>query len=235
MSFSLKKAEIFALLGHNGAGKTTMIKQLTGFIPVTSGDATMATLPNAPVAEGVARVSRDIAEVRRYALSVCPQDNPHWAAFTAREHLEFFAECRLGQDPTFGHAAVEEQILRYTEILGLSAKLDTPCKVLSGGQKRRLWVICSLLGQAPLILMDEPTSGMDPQARRDFWVSRQREGKRPGGESGPWCSRLGHLFSRWTISRDAAGAGSVGDTEKSLRIHTGVVDRVSLLAQFISV
>lgn len=174
VSFSVKKAEIFALLGHNGAGKTTLIKQLTGMIPVSSGDARLArrtTTRDSSSGRGPPPtvVSKSIEDVRRYSLSVCPQDNPHWEVLTAREHLDFFARCRLGQDPSFGWNALQSQIQRYVTVLGLGEKLDCYCGNLSGGQKRRLWVVCSLLGQAPVILMDEPTSGMDPQARRNFW------------------------------------------------------------------
>ena len=63
-----------------------------------------------------------------------------------------------------------QQVKDYVSALNIGGKLDSRCGDLSGGQKRRMWVVCALLGNTPLILLDEPTSGMDPQARRDFWV-----------------------------------------------------------------
>lgn len=101
----------------------------------------------------------------RERLSVCPQDNPIWEEFTVREHLRFFAVCRQ-----VSTAAVDSEVTKYCHALGLAEKLDEPCGKLSGGQKRRLWVATCLLGDCDVLLMDEPTSGMDPQARRDFWV-----------------------------------------------------------------
>lgn len=138
VSFEVQKAEIFALLGHNGAGKTTLIKQLTGMIPTTSGDARLAVNPSA-VTQGVTNnctaISKRIEEVRRFSLSVCPQDNPLWLVLTAREHIDFFARCRLGQDPSLDWDDLQRQIDRYVRVLGLNDKMDTYCGNLSGGQK----------------------------------------------------------------------------------------------------
>lgn len=146
VSFDVKRGEIFCLLGHNGAGKTTLIKQLTGVTPATSGDA---------IVDGQYLISKNMEEVRRYGLSYCPQDNPHWPEFSMREHLLMFAACRLGQDENVTNQDISDQINRYAAVLSMEEKLDTHCKDLSGGQKRRLWVICALLGKAPVILLDE--------------------------------------------------------------------------------
>ena len=154
VSFGVRPGEIFGLLGHNGAGKTTLINILTGMTPAMSGDAVVCGNS----------IHNDMASVRSLT-SVCPQDNPIWAEFTVREHLKFFAVCRSVPETKLG-----EEVERYCTALGLGEKLDYPCGKLSGGQKRRLWVATSLLGNCKLLLMDEPTSGMDTQARRDFWV-----------------------------------------------------------------
>eukprot|EP00392_Amoebophrya_sp_AT5.2_P015334 g15536.t1 len=154
ISFSVERGEIFGLLGHNGAGKTTLFSQVSCMIPCTRGDV---------VVDGCS-IRNDVAGVRR-KLAFCPQTNPLWDAYTLRQHVEYFARLRGVPEPE-----IEPTLFRYATLLGLEKKVDTNCEKLSGGQKRRLWVLCSLLGNAPLILMDEATSGMDPQARRDFWA-----------------------------------------------------------------
>ena len=65
---------------------------------------------------------------------------------------------------------INEMVEKYAKALGLLAKIDAQCQTLSGGQKRRTWAATALLGTTPLVVLDEPTSGMDPQARRDFWL-----------------------------------------------------------------
>ncbi|CAD7934701.1 unnamed protein product [Amoebophrya sp. A120] len=156
LSFEIQRGEIFGLLGHNGAGKTTLISQITGMIPCTSG--------NAFVNGYSIRDNDEIGQVRQN-IALCPQANPMWENYTMRQHIQFFA--RLKQIP---EEEVEATILKYARLLNVEHKLDTICEKLSGGQKRRLWVICALLGSAPVVILDEPTSGMDPQARRDFWA-----------------------------------------------------------------
>lgn len=126
VSFDVQQGEIFCLLGHNGAGKTTLIKQLTGMIPITSGDAIVVgppTTPNGPVQKY--RLSKNMAEIRRYALSYGPQDNPHWSEFSLREHLTMFALCRLGQDETVSPEEISAQINQYASVLNMEEKFDT--------------------------------------------------------------------------------------------------------------
>ncbi|CAD7959169.1 unnamed protein product [Amoebophrya sp. A120] len=158
ISYAVKRGEIFGLLGHNGAGKTTMVSQICGQIPVTSGDCFVTGHS----------IKTSITKVRQN-LALCPQANPLWNTYSMRQHLQYFA--RLRQLP---EKELNQTIEKYAFLLGLGEKLDTNCEKLSGGQKRRLWVLCSLLGSAPVVIMDEPTSGMDPQARRDFWVLLKR-------------------------------------------------------------
>ncbi|CAD7961812.1 unnamed protein product, partial [Amoebophrya sp. A25] len=160
ISFAVKRGEIFGLLGHNGAGKTTMVSQIVGMIPCTDGNAYV---------DGKS-IRTDPAEVQQ-RVSLCPQVNPFWVGFTLREHAMLFAQFR---DPFRDPHEIDAKISEYAEGLGLRRKLDGLCEELSGGQKRRLWVLCALLGETPLVLMDEPTSGMDPQARRDFWHMLKR-------------------------------------------------------------
>jgi ATP-binding cassette subfamily A (ABC1) protein 3 len=151
MSLDVRSAELFALLGHNGAGKTTVINCITGMTPITSGEAMVM---------GHSSIT-DIDRCR-WNLAICPQDNPMYDEFTVAQHLRFFAALRGSSDP-------ENEIPQILALLGLQEKLQEQCKKLSGGQKRRLWVATSLLGEAPVVFLDEPTSGMDPASRRQLW------------------------------------------------------------------
>eukprot|EP00929_Paragymnodinium_shiwhaense_P064280 TRINITY_DN32188_c0_g1_i1.p1 TRINITY_DN32188_c0_g1~~TRINITY_DN32188_c0_g1_i1.p1 ORF type:complete len:1389 (+),score=233.65 TRINITY_DN32188_c0_g1_i1:111-4277(+) len=143
--------ELFALLGHNGAGKTTIINMISGMLPITSGDARVM---------GTSCVE-DIVLCRQN-MSLCPQDNPMYESITVDNHLHFFAALRGSQNQ-------QQEVTQVLEALGISEKRNAKCETLSGGQKRRLWVATSLLGRAALVFLDEPTSGMDPSSRRELW------------------------------------------------------------------
>ncbi|CAE8601223.1 unnamed protein product [Polarella glacialis] len=153
MDLEVYGAEIFALLGHNGAGKTTCMNCVVGLIPMTSGQA---------VVNGY-DIRTDM-ELARRQMSICPQDNPMYDVFTVRQHLVFFASLR-GVNPEL----VTQRLLEVLTALGMPEKVDDLCTSLSGGQKRRLWVATALLAETPLVFLDEPTSGMDPSSRRELW------------------------------------------------------------------
>ncbi|CAE6968863.1 ABCA1 [Symbiodinium natans] len=153
MDLDIRRGEIFALLGHNGAGKTTCMNCVVGLIPMTSGSASVNGYD----------VHTSIEDVRRQ-LSVCPQDNPLYDVFTVRQHLQFFASLRGVSEQLQGAKVMEVLVA-----LGIPEKVDELCTSLSGGQKRRLWVATALLGETPLVFLDEPTSGMDPSSRRQLW------------------------------------------------------------------
>jgi ABC-type multidrug transport system ATPase subunit len=146
--------EIMGLLGHNGAGKSTLIGMLTGLHQPSEGDATIMGCS----------ILDDMEGVRRH-MSVCPQYSPSLKKMTCRQQLVLLSHCR-GVDL----AEVEPQIDAYMTALGIHDKLDEESSSLSGGQLRRLWIATALLGTTEVVLLDEPTSGMDPESRRDFWV-----------------------------------------------------------------
>ncbi|OLQ04317.1 Elongation factor G-2, chloroplastic [Symbiodinium microadriaticum] len=145
--------EIFALLGHNGAGKTTALNCAVGLIPPTSGE----TYINGH------HVRTDLQRAR-HQISICPQDNPSYPEFTVRQHLKFFSMLR-----GVAESDVDGQTSAILKALGLEEKTDSQCGKLSGGQKRRLWVATALIGASPVSFLDEPTSGMDPSSRRELW------------------------------------------------------------------
>eukprot|EP00928_Gymnodinium_smaydae_P040804 TRINITY_DN27638_c0_g2_i1.p1 TRINITY_DN27638_c0_g2~~TRINITY_DN27638_c0_g2_i1.p1 ORF type:complete len:1401 (-),score=218.94 TRINITY_DN27638_c0_g2_i1:188-3760(-) len=164
MTLSVRRSEIFALLGHNGAGKTTAINCITGMLPMTSGSARVCGVD----------VSTSLHRARRH-LSVCPQDNPLYFEYSVNDHLHFFAALR-----GVSKEEADRSIVDALTALGLTEKRFARVHTLSGGQKRRLWVATSLLGNTPVVFLDEPTSGMDPANRRKLWdllVDMKRSGR----------------------------------------------------------
>ncbi|XP_062570055.1 phospholipid-transporting ATPase ABCA3-like [Saccostrea cucullata] len=162
-TLNIFKGQITALLGHNGAGKTTTMSMLTGFLPPTSGTATVNGYD----------ICEDIQSVRR-SLGLCPQHNILFDTLTVEEHLKFFAQLK-GCPKENVNKEVDDMI----KVLGLEAKRKNFSMTLSGGQKRKLSVGIAIIGGSEVIILDEPTSGMDPAARRQTWeiLQKFREGK----------------------------------------------------------
>ncbi|CAD5111485.1 DgyrCDS794 [Dimorphilus gyrociliatus] len=157
------KGQITALLGHNGAGKTTTMNMLTGFISPTSGEA---------LVNGY-NIRTDIDSVRS-SLGLCPQHDILFDNLTVEEHLEFFAAlkgCPSGQ--------IKGEVTQMIKLLGLESKTKKLSSTLSGGQKRKVSVGIALIYGSKVVILDEPTSGMDPEARRQTWdiLQSQREGR----------------------------------------------------------
>uniref|UniRef100_A0A452IG93 ABC transporter domain-containing protein n=1 Tax=Gopherus agassizii TaxID=38772 RepID=A0A452IG93_9SAUR len=143
-------AQCFGLLGVNGAGKTSTFKMLTGDTEVTLGYACL-------------KGHSDLQLVHQN-MGYCPQFDAINDLLTGREHLEFY--CRLRGVP-------EEEMPRVAQwgvsTLGLAQYADLPAGGYSGGNKRKLSTAIALLGAPPVIFLDEPTTGMDPRARRFLW------------------------------------------------------------------
>ncbi|KAF5933663.1 hypothetical protein HYC85_029834 [Camellia sinensis] len=149
------KGQLFCLLGPNGAGKTTAINCLTGITPVTAGDALI-------YGDSV-RSSVGMSNIRRI-IGVCPQFDILWDALSGEEHLHLFASIK-GLPPSSIESVAQESLaeVRLTE----SAKIRAGS--YSGGMKRRLSVAIALIGDPKLVILDEPTTGMDPITRRHVW------------------------------------------------------------------
>ncbi|KAH8487102.1 hypothetical protein H0E87_025902 [Populus deltoides] len=149
------KDQLFCLLGPNGAGKTTTINCLTGITPVTGGDAL--------VYGHSVRSTVGMSGIRKI-IGVCPQFDILWDALSGEEHLELFASIK-GLPPASIKSVAQESLaqVKLTE----SAKVRA--RSYSGGMRRRLSVAISLLGDPKLIILDEPTTGMDPISRRHVW------------------------------------------------------------------
>ena len=144
---------VTVLLGHNGAGKTTLMNMMTGMLDMSAGDVSVY---------GVS-VHDSLNAVRRN-VGYCPQHNILWDDLTCIEHLRYFA--RLKGVPS---KLVESEALRLLERVDLLDKKDVFSRQLSGGQKRKLSVAIAFIGGSQLILLDEPTAGMDVSARRHTW------------------------------------------------------------------
>jgi ATP-binding cassette, subfamily A (ABC1), member 3 len=159
------EGQIFVLLGHNGAGKTTTISMLTGVIGRSAGTCEMYGVD---IANGMSELRQDVG------LGVCPQHDVLWADLTVEEHLLFFAGLKglsASQADTAARTVIRE--------VGLTEKVRTLSKDLSGGMKRKLSVAIALVGDSKVVFLDEPTSGMDPYSRRSTWqiLQNARQGR----------------------------------------------------------
>ncbi|XP_058140610.1 ABC-type organic anion transporter ABCA8 isoform X2 [Dasypus novemcinctus] len=149
LSFCVRKGEVLGLLGHNGAGKSTFIKVITGDTKPTAGQG---LLKGSSGGEAVG------------FLGYCPQENALWPSLTAREHLEVFAAVK-----GLRGAAAQAAIARLVEALQLQDQLKVPAKALSEGLKRKLCFALSVLGSPAVVLLDEPSTGMDPEGQQQMW------------------------------------------------------------------
>ena len=153
VSFAVQQQECFGLLGVNGAGKTTTFKMLTGILQPSLGTAWIK--------------SHDIVTTLKAAqqeMGYCPQFDALCGNMTGRETLTMFARVR-GISEADGESAVASLIT----LMQLDRWADKASKGYSGGNKRKLSVAIALLGQPALLLLDEPSTGMDPRARRFMW------------------------------------------------------------------
>uniref|UniRef100_A0A671KUD1 ATP-binding cassette sub-family A member 5-like n=1 Tax=Sinocyclocheilus anshuiensis TaxID=1608454 RepID=A0A671KUD1_9TELE len=156
LTFEIYEDQITALLGHSGAGKSTLMNILCGICPPTEGTATIYGSPVAEIADG--------AEMKQL-IGICPQFNIIFDVLTVEEHLRIFAAIK-GILPSDIDSEVGTPILRD---LDLEKIMDAQAKNLSGGQKRKLSVGIAILGDPKILLLDEPTAGMDPVSRHQVW------------------------------------------------------------------
>ncbi len=148
VSFEVKKGETFGLLGPNGAGKTTTIQVLCGLLKPDSGVVTL---------DG--KADPGLIEVR-LSLGVVPQTLAIYEELSAEQNLHFF-----GRLYGLGGKQLKERVKNCLEIAGLEQRSKERVSKYSGGMKRRLNMVCSFLHEPPILLLDEPTVGVDPQSR----------------------------------------------------------------------
>lgn len=163
LQLTLYENQILALLGHNGAGKSTTMSMLVGLVHPTSGDALVFGK----------NILTDMEEIRQ-SLGVCPQYDILFPELTVKEHLEIFANIKgVNED------CLENVVIEMAEEVGLADKLNTLVSALSGGMRRKLSLGIALIGNSKVIILDEPTSGMDPYSMRLTWqmIKRIKKGR----------------------------------------------------------
>lgn len=156
VDLDIEAGEFFALLGPNGAGKTTLISILAGLTRASAGSAEVMGFD----------VVRDYRETRA-RLGVVPQELVYDPFFTVRETLRF-------QSGYFGIRRNDDWIDELLANLGLTDKADTYTRQLSGGMKRRVLVAQALVHKPPVIVLDEPTAGVDVELRQSLWAFIRR-------------------------------------------------------------
>jgi len=152
-SLAVKKAECVGLMGPNGSGKSSTINTLSGYQVATAGTAFIAGVD----------INQDMDAVHMM-MGICPQENVIWNSLTAGEHLTFYGRLKgLSGD------ALENDIIEKLEQVQLLEVRHKKAGEYSGGMKRRLCVAISLIGSPKIILLDEPTTGLDIGAKRSLW------------------------------------------------------------------
>ncbi len=153
VSFEVRKGEIFGFLGPNGAGKSTTIRMLCGLLAPTSGEGAVAGFDLKTEAE---KIKQHIGYMsQRFSL---------YEDLTVEENIDFYSG--IYRIPAERKGERKEWVLRMA---GLSGHRSTKTAFLSGGWKQRLALGCAVLHEPPILFLDEPTSGVDPISRRNFW------------------------------------------------------------------
>jgi ABC-2 type transport system ATP-binding protein len=148
---SLREGELLALLGPNGAGKTTLIRAISGRVALDAGEIRLFGTPLA----GTATPSE---------LGIVPQELAIYPSLTARENLQAFGRLQ-GLSPR----DVAERVKWALAVTALEDRADEPIKAFSGGMKRRLNIACGVIHRPRVVLLDEPTVGVDPQSRERIY------------------------------------------------------------------
>jgi ABC-2 type transport system ATP-binding protein len=153
IDLDVQRGELISILGPNGAGKTTFLRQVTTELRPTSGSVEIFGVDAISAPERVKRM-----------MGITPQEAGVFESLTVREHFELFARLKGLSKADARHGALE-----VIESLGLAAETGKRVRLLSGGQRRRILIGLALLGHPPLLVLDEPTTGLDPSSRQAVW------------------------------------------------------------------
>ena len=153
VSFNVRRGEIFGLLGPNGAGKSTLIRILTTLMAPTSGTACVDAF----------EITKDDEKIRSI-IGVCPQNSTLDIELTAYDNLEFFGKLVNVPDDR-----LDARIWELLEMTGLTDRAHSKVETFSGGMKRKLEIVRAFIHHPLILFLDEPTIGLDPEARREVW------------------------------------------------------------------
>jgi drug efflux transport system ATP-binding protein len=153
LSLTVERGEVFALVGPDGAGKTTTLRMLAAILDPTSGDAWVAGHHTVREAAAVSRAIGYMSQ--RFGL---------YSDLTVMENMDFYAD--IYSVPRRGRAEKVERLLAFSNLTPFKKRLAGN---LSGGMKQKLGLACALIHTPQALLLDEPTNGVDPSSRRDFW------------------------------------------------------------------
>nr|XP_054492464.1 glucosylceramide transporter ABCA12 [Agelaius phoeniceus] len=165
LSLNFYEGNITSLLGHNGAGKTTTISILTGLFPTSSGTIFV-----------YGKDIRTDQEVIRKNMGVCMQHNVLFNYLTTKEHLLLYGYIKV---PHCSKQELYQEVKRTLKETGLYSHRHKLAGTLSGGMKRKLSIAIALLGGSRVVILDEPTTGVDPCSRRSIWeiISKNKKGR----------------------------------------------------------
>jgi ABC-2 type transport system ATP-binding protein len=152
ISFKIRRGELFSLLGPNGAGKSTTIRMLTTVLKPTNGNAKINNY----------NLIKEKNKVKTL-IGVCPQENVVFGALSAEDNVEF-----VGRMHGMDSEEIKKRSKELLEKMNIAGRKKA-VKTFSGGMKRRLNLVMSLIHQPTILFLDEPTAGLDPQARRLVW------------------------------------------------------------------
>jgi ABC-2 type transport system ATP-binding protein len=149
ISLSINEGELYGLLGVNGAGKTTLLKILSGLTNPTNGDFDVGGFTN-----------KNMDEIKKI-IDISPQESAVAKNLTVKENLRFFQDLYNKRDDNYLKEIIDD--------LGLNEVINQRAKTLSGGYQRRLSIALGLISKPKILLLDEPTLGLDVIARRELW------------------------------------------------------------------
>ena len=212
VSFTIGKGEIFGLLGPNGAGKTTIIRILSTVLEADAGDAVI----------GGFSVRKNPADVRKL-IGVCPQDLALYEDLSALDNLVFFGRME-GLD---GKEAKAQAMANLT-LMGLNERAKGKIAKFSGGMKRRVNLAIALMGNPKLLILDEPTVGIDPQSRNNIFetINNLRDKGLTVLYTTHYMEEADHICDRVAIMD--GGKIVAMDTPHNLKRQIGDPDKVTL-------
>lgn len=156
IDLGIHRGEVFGLIGPNGAGKTTLIRAFVGALEPSGGEVEVLGL----------HPLRDRWELRR-RIGYMPQQAALYSDLSARRNVEFFAAAHRRHDDG-------RDVDRALDLVGLTSRADDPVRILSGGMQQRVSLACALVHEPEMLILDEPTAGVDPELRAAFWGSFHR-------------------------------------------------------------